>query len=235
MASPIIHFFDQYRLDRQHQRGELPSEISAYLDQRRLQPSPETPWEQLRFVVFDTETTGLDLRKDRLLSIGAVTVENGSILLGQSLEILVRQDRPGHNEAAHVHGLLSSELKRGEEEQAALARFLRFIGPAVLVGHHAAFDVGMIEQAVRRRVPSFRLYNRCIDTAHLAIRCDQPVLSGEPVAYEKYSLDALALRFRIRSSDRHTAWGDALITAQLLLKLLRLRGGQVKPTLRSLL
>jgi DNA polymerase-3 subunit epsilon len=93
----------------------------------------------------------------------------------------------------------------------------------------------MIERALRRRVPAFRLYNRCIDTAHLAIRCDHPGPSAEMISYASYSLDALAQRFQIRSSDRHTAWGDSLITAQLLLKLLRLRSKQVKPILRNLL
>ena len=206
-----------------------------YLAHKALLAAPlplTTPVEQLRFVVFDTETTGLNPRKDRLLSIGAVTVLGGDIPLDQTFdrEVGQQQLRPSTGEAIAVHGILPHHATMAQPEEEVIRDFLGFLGDAVLVAHHVKFDVMMIEQALKK-YGGGPLLNRRIDTVQLAQRAQR---AGQGTT-RAYKLDALAKQYDIPLHDRHTAAGDAYITAVLLLKLLhRLRHRGVH-TLRDLL
>lgn len=163
-----------------------------------------------RFVVFDCETTGLNPEKDRILSIGAVVVEQNAIQVQQTFEYYIKQD-VFNKETVAIHGLRKDEIYQVTEEQAILD-FLDYIQNAILVGHHVNFDIEMINQALKR-LEAGKLKNDNMDTNAM---------------YKKYkylqedqnsSLDELAKIFKIKSSDRHTAVGDAFITSQLFIKL----------------
>lgn len=163
-----------------------------------------------RYVVFDCETTGLDIKSDRILSIGAVAIENNKILVSSTFSLFVKQDifKP---ETVSIHGI----LKEGEEkvvEAEAVIQFLEFIKNATLVGHHINFDIEMINQALKR-LDLGKLKNQYMDT---------------DIMFQKYkhypseqhsSLDELCDEFKVRKTDRHTATGDAFITALIFLKL----------------
>jgi DNA polymerase-3 subunit epsilon len=169
--------------------------------------------EALRFVVFDTETTGLNTRKDRILSIGCVGVLNLKIKVSDQFETYLIQKR-FNTETVRIHGLLKqgSELKQTEEE--ALKSFLNYLQNAVIVAHHAAFDVSMINQGLKRLgLPNLK--NKVLDTGHINLKT-----KGH--RHNKYvSLDELSKEFNIPQHDRHTASGDAFITALLFLKLVK--------------
>lgn len=165
-----------------------------------------------RFVVFDCETTGIKPENDRILSIGAVVIENQMIHVNQTFDYFIRQDL-FKKETVAIHGLRKEEDFQVTEEQAVLD-FLEFINNATLVGHHVNFDIEMINQALKR-LDAGKLKNQSMDTNTL---------------YKKYkylqddqnsSLDELAKIFKIKTSDRHTAVGDAFITAQIFLKLFK--------------
>lgn len=177
---------------------------------------PETPLAEIPFVVFDTETTGLDLRQDQLLSIGALRVQGWQIAVADSLELYVHQVYEAVPANVAVHGILPVEREGSLEESAAVRRFLAYAGNSVLVGHHVSFDVGMIN-AVLHPLVGDRLRNPTLDTARLARRL-MPA-THIPRAGE-FSLDALCRQYGIKPNDRHTAAGDALLTALLLLKQL---------------
>ena len=101
-----------------------------------------------RYVVFDCETTGLNYKKDRILSIGAVGILNNRVEINDFIEVFVKQDI-FNPETVAIHGI----LKEGPEkvvEVEALIRFLDFIKDATLVGHHVSFDIEMINQALNR-------------------------------------------------------------------------------------
>ena len=189
----------------------------------------DTPVEELRFVVFDTETTGLNPRKDLLLSIGAVEVTDNAIRVNQIFDHTIRRTKEATQqvEAIEVHGILPGEHPEDQSEEEAISAFLDYLGNAILVAHHVRFDVLMIEKALNR-YGGGRLLNQKLDTVELARRAG----SGTDKAY---NLDALGRRYGIPLHDRHTAAGDAYITAILLLKLLqRLKKRRVR-TLRDLL
>lgn len=175
--------------------------------------------EDTRFVVFDTETTGLDIKIDRILSIGAVGVQHGQINLSDSLECLIHQPKIGSAETIKIHGILAHNMEKGKPEAEALQQFVEYIQDAVLVGHHVNFDIAIINQALQRTLGD-QLQNRVLDTARLAIRFEH-LRHTYNVVPANYSLDALCDRYQIPTNDRHTAAGDAFITAILFLKLVR--------------
>ncbi|PCE63811.1 3'-5' exonuclease [Sediminicola luteus] len=182
------------------------------------------------FVVFDTETTGFSFDKDRILSIGALKLQNGQIRVQQVLEVYLTQHH-FDSESVPIHGLLHNGKKEQISEKEALKSFLEFIGNAVLVAHHAAFDMGMINTALAREgLP--KLKNRVVDTSVLYRRTllQSPLLLKQ----EQYSLDEIAQKFDISVKDRHTALGDAFITAMAFLKCIdRLKCTQLKELFKS--
>ncbi|TXK37589.1 3'-5' exonuclease [Pontibacter qinzhouensis] len=204
--------------------------------QAGARPVPlNTPLEAVDFVVFDTETTGFDKNKDRVVSIGAVRVQGGQVLVQQSFECLIRQQVEQGNKSAEIHGLLPSEIRQGIEEEEALAHFLRFIGNAVLVAHHIGFDIGMIKQMLKRQNLPEKLHNQLLDTGRLALRLEHPFRTPQPYKQTDYSLDSLGKRYHLPLEDRHTASGDAFATAVLLLKLLAVARKKEVKTLGDLL
>lgn len=210
------------RLQRRAVRESWPEYVQVFLNMACSPPDKRKPWREMRFVVFDTETTGLDLTRDQILSIGALAVHGEAIVLGDSLELVVHSEALQDPETIAVHGITPEEAKGGIPERDAMQRFLDFLGDGIIVAHHAAFDIGMIENAVQRHVgEGFYLPNRFIDTAHLARYIEHPRHTADYIDHSRYSLDALCQRYAITMYDRHTAWGDALITAKLLLKLMR--------------
>lgn len=189
--------------------------------------TPETPVELVRFVVLDSETTGLDPRKDRLVTIGAVTVVNGEILLEDAFEALLQVDY--NTSAITVHGVTRDESRGGLEEAAALELFLDYLRDGVIVGHHIGHDVETFSAGYERHW-GFRLQNLSLDTMALALVLEADGAFAGFENFHNFTLDALCERFGVIPHDRHTAPGDAFMTAQVFQRLLRLaaRAGRKK-------
>jgi DNA polymerase-3 subunit epsilon len=179
---------------------------------------------EVRFVVFDTETTGLDLSKNRLLSIAGVGMTGLEVRLDDTFGAMVAQSDVGGSDAAVIHGLISHDLADGLPEDEAAARFLAFAGDAVLVAHHAAFDMRMLQKAIAP-YRGARVWSPSVDTAQLAQRVEVgPMTSNQARGADQraaYQLDNLVERYGIDVPERHTAAGDALATALLFQRLLR--------------
>jgi DNA polymerase-3 subunit epsilon len=166
--------------------------------------------ENTRFVIFDTETTGLDIISDRILSIGAIGIFNHNIDVADSLEIYLKQDQ-FKAETVEIHGILKEGKLTKLSEAEAMEYFIAYIENAVLVAHHTAFDIEMINAALKRLgLP--KLKNKTIDTGILYKK-----LEGKKDSH--FNLDVLCKEFNIPKHDRHTAAGDAFITALLFLKI----------------
>ncbi|PRX55228.1 PolC-type DNA polymerase III [Flagellimonas meridianipacifica] len=168
------------------------------------------------FVVLDTETTGFSLKNDRMLSIGALRLINGSIPAKDAFEVFLKQTT-FDAKTVEIHGILKKGKVKRIEELEGLKILLKLLeNNAVIVAHHVGFDVGMINQAlVRHGMP--KLLNKTLDTAVLFNR-------SLPRAKRKtdghYSLDVLCEEFNIPKTDRHTALGDAYITAIAFLRIM---------------
>ncbi len=173
----------------------------------------------VRFVVLDCETTGLDPRKDRLITIGAVDVCGGDIILEDSFETLLKIDY--NLSAVTVHGITRDQARDGQDEPEALVAFLDYLRDGVIVGHHIGHDIATLDVALDRNF-GMKLHNRWIDTMELTLHLEKAGAFGEDEALRSFSLDALCKLFDVTPHDRHTAPGDALLTALVFLKLLRL-------------
>ncbi len=178
----------------------------------------EPSWDlnKLTYVVLDTETTGFDYGSDRILSIGALRLKEQSIQVGQSFEVFLTQAYY-NQKTTEVHGILSREPRPCLSEPEALSQFLEYIGDDILVAHHAKFDITMINSALKRQGMPV-LPNKVLDTSALF----RKTLINSPVVpkKERYSLDELADKFDISKKDRHTALGDAYITALVFIRIL---------------
>ncbi|SIS64242.1 3'-5' exonuclease [Belliella pelovolcani] len=179
----------------------------------------QRPISQLNFTVLDTETTGFDVKKDYIVSFGAVKVIGYRLQLNQSKEVYLNTPIQ-KADSLKVHEILYpieiSPLRDFAED------FLHYVGNDIIVGHHICFDLGMLEKLLKQ-YGLRNLLNPIIDTQALAMRLEKgPHYDPRMGKRGEYALDALCERYGIALDDRHTAAGDAFLTAQLLMKLLKL-------------
>lgn len=181
------------------------------------------------FVVLDTETTGFSFTRDRMLCIGALKLLDNNIVVKESFEVYIQQEHYD-SESAEIHGILKKSKKESISELDALKQFLVYAKNHILVGHHVMFDVNMINAALKRNgLP--KLKNKTLDTESLYIRT--LLISTVVQKKERYSLDDLAKKFSISRKDRHTALGDAFITAIAFLRTIeKLKPQKLKDLLR---
>lgn len=173
--------------------------------------------ESERFVVLDTETTGFDYNNDRILCIGALTLENGVINLENVFEHYIDQEHFDKS-SVQIHGIIRSDVLDHKSEIQVLQLFLDYIGDSIIIAHHTLFDMTMINNALARNGLD-KIKNRTLDTATLYKRT---LIKSNLIQYkDHYSLDDLADKFDIAKTDRHTAVGDAYITAIAFLKIIR--------------
>ncbi len=167
------------------------------------------------FVVLDTETTGFDLKNDRILSIGALRIQDGTIKAKEAFEVFLDQTT-FDGRTVEIHGILKKGKTTKISEVEGLKVLLHLLKNAVLVAHHVGFDVGMINAALKRNgLP--KLMNKELDTA---ILYNKILPRSKRKTEGHHSLDELCAHFNISKTDRHTALGDAYITAIAFLRIL---------------
>jgi len=178
----------------------------------------DCPLSDLRYVVFDTETTGLEPRSgDEIVQIAGVRLVNGRILRGEAFDMLVNPGRHIPAGSTAVHGIDDAQVRGAPDIVAAGQRFHDFCEGAVLVAHNAAFDMaflGMKEARIGRAFDHPTLCTVLLSAALFPHSND-------------HTLDALATRFGIALPPecRHTALGDALATAEVFRQMLGLMEG----------
>lgn len=196
----------------------LPDYYLRYQALKQQRYGRKTPISEVEFVVLDTETTGFDKKKDRILTIGALLLRNKAFAIKEQFDVSVQQSVRPDAETIPIHGILPKDLPNHLPEEKALEAFLEYLGPRIIVGHHISFDLAMLNQLCQRYTGK-KLFNSVLDTQQLARRAEH-LRDRSLVRNEEYQLDALASRYQIPLSDRHTAIGDSYITAILFLKLL---------------
>ena len=197
------------------EQNKLPDYFLEY--EESIINTPKLSISETRFVVFDTETTGFNRMKDRVLSIGAVSLINNTLNVNDSFEVYLKQEF-FNPETVHIHGLLKEGRITKITELEALKSFLKYIGNAVLVGHHINFDMMMMNQILERNhLPNIQ--NKTLDTEHLYRKSKHAVYQNT-LQKERFILDTLCDELNVSKSDRHTATGDAFITAIVFLKIM---------------
>jgi len=184
----------------------------------------DQPLGELAYTVFDTETTGLEPSAgDEIISLGAVRIVNGRLLKHEVFEQLVNPQRTLNRESSRIHGIDARLLVSQPTLAEVLPAFHRFCEDTVLVAHNAAFDMRFLE----------------LKEAATGVRFEQPVLDTLLLSavvhpsLQDHNLEAIAERLGVRVIGRHTALGDALLTGEILLKLIALLAEQGIATLKQ--
>ncbi len=185
------------------------TDLSGALDERRL--------DALSYTVFDTETTGLEPGKgDQILQIGATRLVNGKLRRQESFEQLVDPQRDIPAAGIPIHGITPAMVRGQPVIAAVLPAFHAFAQDTVLVAHNAAFDMRFLQ----------------LQEAATGLRFDQPVLDTLLLsavvhpAQASHRLEDIAGRLGVAVLGRHTALGDALVTAEVFLRLIPLLAEQ---------
>ena len=167
----------------------------------------------MREIVFDTETTGLDAREDRIIEIGAVELVNRFPTGRIFHHYLNPQGRTIHAEALDVHGISYAQLLDKPTFELVSAEFLDFIDGARLIAHNAGFDMSFINAELARLGQEAIEQARVVDTLALARR-------KHPMGPN--SLDALCRRYGINNSHRtkHGALLDSELLAEVYIELI---------------
>ena len=175
-----------------------------------------TPVKEARYVVLDTELTGLDEKADSIISIGAVRVVGGRVLAGETFYMLVDPERSFKREGVIIHEITPSDVEEKPVIDEAIYEIIRFIGTDVVIGHCISIDLAFINRELAR-ITGKRVKNPAVDTylihewlkkASASYR-DLFSHSGESSLYE------IAGGLGISPNGAHNAEMDAYITAQL--------------------
>lgn len=174
-------------------------------------PTRVTPLEELPLVSLDTETTGLDVIKDRIVAVGTVRLFGRQLFRSCTFDTLVRPGRLIPVSATAIHRITNAMVAHAPEIGDVWPRLQENISGAVVLGHHIAFDLAMLGAAATRHGLPWA-EPLALDTARLAASLDP--------SEKDLDLGAIACRHGITPLGRHTALGDSLITAELYLRML---------------
>lgn len=177
-------------------------------------PAPfaaETTLAELPVVVFDTETTGLDVQHDRMVAIGAVRLHGQRIYRSVTLDRVIDPGRPIPPRSTAVHGITDAMVAGAQRFPESFAEFTPLIEGCLLVGHNVAFDIAMLRHECELAGLDWPA-PAALDTLLLAAALDPKLPSFE--------LESLGGMLGVEVRGRHTALGDALATAEVYTRLL---------------
>lgn len=178
----------------------------------------------LKYCVFDLETTGGVPPLHRIIELGAVIVENGKIT--KEFSYLIKPDRPIPDYVEKLTGIKTKEAQAGEDCKKVLTDFLDFSKDCIFVAHNALFDVNFLSYEYKR------LFDMDWSVDGL---CTLKLSKHLVLDSDSHKLDILATHFGYEFEGRHRALGDAKVTGQLLLQLLsQLKIGDEITTLREI-
>ncbi len=177
-------------------------------------PSGRTPWRSARYCAVDLELTGLDPKKDEIISFGAIPISEGRARPGESVEGRVRLERPMDEASIKVHGLRAADLEYAPRLEAAIDPLLAALAGAIPVVHFAEVERRFLGRALRRQ--GLRLHPQMVDTSVLgAIWLHE----RDGVRPQRMMLPPLAAALNLPAHRPHDALGDALTTAEIFIVL----------------
>ena len=188
----------------------------------------ETRLDRLTYVVFDSETTGLNPRQgDEIVQLAAVRIVNGRRVEGEVFDTLVNPGRAIPAVSTEVHGITDAMVADAPGVADVVRHFHKFAEGAVLIAHNAPFDMEFLRRLEGQLGLTFDM--PVLDTVLLSA-----VVYGQ---HEVHSLDALTHRLGITipEEDRHTAFGDTIATADAFLKLMPMLAGRGLDTFGAVL
>ncbi|KIM03994.1 MAG: DNA polymerase III subunit epsilon [Sulfurovum sp. AS07-7] len=195
------------------------SKIYNYFNQRRLKDEHYhflfEEYDGDEVVIFDTETSGLDPKKDEILSIGALKVKKNSILTNESFYMTLKPTKTVCQKSITIHHLRNCDLEDGCQADEAIETFLHFIGSRPLVGYYLEFDVAMINRYIKPKL-GITLPNKKVEVS--ALYYDKKI-ALIPQGYIDLRFDSILKDLNLPKLKAHNALNDAMMTALIYIKL----------------
>lgn len=166
-------------------------------------------------VVFDTETTGLNTKKDAILSIGAVKVRGDKILTSQSFELFLKPSKEISAQSIKIHHIRPCDLEYAVEPLLAARAFIEFIGNRPLIGYYLEFDIAMINCLIKPWI-GITLPNKQIEVSGLYF---DKKIALIPQGNIDLRFDTILQDLNIPRMGQHNALNDAIMTAMIYIKL----------------
>ena len=166
-------------------------------------------------VCFDCETTGLDPKKDDIISIGAVIIKNNTIVASKKFVKFIKPKTKLQVEAIKVHHIRECDLQDAEDINKVIKEFLEFIGSRTLVGYFLEFDIAMINKYLKP-ILGIKLPNKALEVS--AIYYDYKI-ERIPQGNIDLRFNTIMNELKIPSLGKHDAYNDAIMTSMIFLKL----------------
>ena len=178
---------------------------------------------ETEFVIFDTETTGLNVKRgDRILSISAVRLKQGRIDLSDAFHEIINPDRDIPSASAVIHEILPRMVNGKPTIEHILPKFIAYIGSSVLVAHHEWLDMSFLNREMAR-LYGIPIQNIVVDTAVLdhVLLAKKTQASMTAAMKIDSTLGAVAERYHVTVEGLHSSFWDALATAQIFQQMMK--------------
>lgn len=167
------------------------------------------------YVSLDCETTGLNPKKDEILSIGAVIIKDNKILMRNTFNIFLKPSKSINAESIKIHHIRPIDLENGIDPQVAIYNLLDFIGSRPLVGYYINFDYSIISKYTKKYI-GIKLPNEMIEVSGMYYATIKRTSEHQ---FIDLKFDTILKNLDIPALGKHDALNDALMTAMMFLKL----------------
>lgn len=181
------------------------------------------PIEDYEFVSFDTELTGLNPRRDEIVSIGAVRIKELRIIAGDNFFSYIHPNQNIPKNSTLIHRITPEQIKDAPMPEVILPEFVDFCGDALLIGHFVALDMAFLNKALKKHMGG-AINNPRLDSVRLAEAYHEHKGKHGRVGTKtelSYNLTKLAVEYNLPIFEQHDALEDALQTAYLFIFLVK--------------
>ncbi len=200
----VCELFENFK--RKRNRAGLKDETFSFLFDENLSEE---------YIVYDTETTGLNVKEAEILSIGAVKIKGNKILTSQTFEIYLKNSKEISTESIEIHGIRPCDLDDAKDSEEAIKSFLNFIGSRTLIGYFLEFDVAMINKYTKD-ILGIQLPNKMIEVSEIYYDLQ---IGRIPQGNVDLRFDTMLKKYDVPNMGVHNAVNDAIMTAMIYLKL----------------
>lgn len=167
------------------------------------------------YISLDCETSGLNPKKDEILSIGAVKIKDNKIIMRETFNVYVKPSKNIDAESIKIHQIRPIDLQNAIEPQEAIFKLLEFIGNKPIVGYYIKFDIAMISKYTKRYL-GIKLPNETIEVSSMYYKTRKKTSEYE---FIDLKFDTIMKTLDIPALGKHDALNDAIMTSMMFLKL----------------
>jgi DNA polymerase-3 subunit epsilon len=195
------------------------NKIKQYFNKKNLQDPKYNylfdKYDGDEYVCFDCETTGLNPKKDEIISIGAIIIKGNKILHSKKFERFAKTEQPLTPESIKIHHIRECDIENARDINDVIEEFLEFIGNRPLVGYYLEFDCAMINRYIKSSI-GIKLPNKQYEVSEIYF--DQAIKHNAGANID-LRFDTIMSRLNLPMLGKHDAINDVIMTAMIFIKL----------------